>query len=63
MNKDQLRDMREILANEANGRPFPKIGYAAVAELARLGYVERVGETHKSTEQGRAAVLAAGKKA
>lgn len=62
MNKNQLRDMRAILASEANGRPFPKFSNAVLIELERHKWVENAGGVYKSTQAGRQAVLAAGQK-
>jgi len=62
MDKNQLRDMRAILASEANRSAFPKFPGAALEDFERRGWVENVGGTYKSTQAGRQAVLAAGRK-
>jgi hypothetical protein len=61
MSKTELRNIREVLANEANGRAFPKLVQSSIVALERHGYIEKVGDTYKSTRAGRQAVLAAGK--
>jgi hypothetical protein len=61
MDKTQLRDMRAILASEANGSAFPKLSRPVLQEFIRRNWLMKVGDTYKSTRDGRAAVLAAGK--
>jgi hypothetical protein len=62
MNKDQLRNMRAILASEVNRSAFPKLSESVLADLAQHGWLESVGGAYKSTQAGRQAVLAAGRK-
>lgn len=60
MDKEQLRDMRAIVASEVRRSAPPKLAKSVLAEFERRGWVVKDAGVYKSTEAGRAAVLAAG---
>jgi hypothetical protein len=52
-----LRDMRAILSSEAHGRARPPLRQSVLTDLESRNWITKVGDTYKSTQQGRQAVL------
>lgn len=62
MNKEQLQNMRAIIASEVRGSAFPNISQSVLKSYERAGWLYLLSGVYRSTESGRHAVLVAGEK-